>query len=123
MKTLGAIGIIVAILVGIIYATQFLSSKESEYGNLDGFAQCLASKNFTMYGAEWCPHCKREKALFGTSWKYVPYVECPENTKLCLDKGVTGYPTWISADGSKYEGEQGLERIASESSCTLPERK
>jgi glutaredoxin len=73
-----------------------------------------------MYGAEWCPHCKREKALFGSSWKYVPYVECPENTKLCLDKGVKGYPTWIAADGTKYEGEQGLEKISAATQCPLP---
>ena len=61
----------------------------------DAFAKCLTEKGFSMYGAEWCPHCQAEKALFGTSFQYIKYVECPDNINLCLSKGVAGYPTWI----------------------------
>ena len=61
----------------------------------DTFAKCLTEKGLTFYGAEWCSHCKEEKALFGDSFKYIKYVECPENTQLCLDKNIQGYPTWI----------------------------
>jgi hypothetical protein len=86
----------------------------------DAFAQCLASKNLTMYGAVWCSHCKAEKARFGDSFKYVPYVECTEKPDECLAKGVEGYPTWIDANGVKYVGEQGLEKLSEISSCQLP---
>jgi thiol-disulfide isomerase/thioredoxin len=61
----------------------------------DTFAKCLTSKGLTMFGAEWCPHCLEEKALFGDSFKYINYVECPQNTDLCLAKGIQSYPTWI----------------------------
>lgn len=88
---------------------------------LDAFAKCLAAEEFTMYGAEWCPHCKNEKAHFGTAWQYVPYVECPDNAKLCLEKGVKGYPTWIAKDGRAFAGEQGLEKISRHSGCPLPQ--
>jgi glutaredoxin len=87
---------------------------------LDAFAQCLASKGLTMYGAEWCPHCKKEKNRFGTAFKYVPYVECPDNVQLCLSKGIQGYPTWIDASSTLYEGEQGLDGLAKISGCELP---
>jgi hypothetical protein len=60
----------------------------------DAFAKCLTEKGWTMYGAEWCGHCKDQKALFGDSFQYIKYVECPNNTQLCLDKGINGYPTW-----------------------------
>jgi hypothetical protein len=83
------------------------------------FAQCLASKGATMYGAAWCPHCQREKARFGDAFKYVPYVECPQNMQLCLDKGVQGYPTWIFSDGTRLEGEQELVDISKASGCPL----
>lgn len=86
---------------------------------LEPFARCLASKNITMYGAEWCSHCKKEKALFGEAFRYVPYVECPLNEKLCLEKGIGGYPTWIDGKGNKYEGEQGLEKLSKISGCPL----
>lgn len=87
---------------------------------LDEFAKCLAEKGVTMYGADWCAHCAAEKRRFGASWKYVPYVECPDNPKLCLDNGVEGYPTWILKDGTKLEGEQGLEKLSQISICPLP---
>ena len=86
----------------------------------DAFAKCLAAKELSMYGAEWCSHCQAEKARFGDSFQYVPYVECPESPDLCLRKGVTGYPTWIDGKGEKYEGEQGLEKLSELSGCQLP---
>ena len=42
-----------------------------------------------------------------------------DNAKLCLEKGVNGYPTWIFPDGKKLEGEQGLQRLSEESGCSL----
>lgn len=63
--------------------------------NYDEFAKCLTQKGETMYGAAWCPHCIEQKAAFGTSFKYINYVECPDNTQLCIDKGIQGYPTWL----------------------------
>ncbi len=89
-------------------------------GKYDVFAQCLAQKKLTMYGAVWCSHCKAEKARFGDSFKYVPYVECTENPNQCLLKGVEGYPTWIDENGVKYVGEQGLEKLSKISGCELP---
>lgn len=113
--------IILVVIVVALLGVSFLTKKgpEQAYANLDEFAQCLASKQVTMYGAEWCPHCKNEKARFGDSFKYVPYVECPDNPQLCVDKGVTGFPTWVLSDGTKLVGEQGLERLSSAASCPL----
>ena len=96
--------------------------------NLDGFAQCLADKKITMYGANWCQHCLNEKKGFGDSFRLVPYVECPDNIKMCLDLGIDGYPTWILPDtstsspqaGRKLVGEQGIEKLSQESECPLP---
>ena len=87
--------------------------------NLDSFAKCLAEKKITMYGAYWCPHCQSQKKLFGDSFQYVPYVECPNSPKVCLDKGATGYPTWITSDGTKLVGEQSLEKLSQISGCSL----
>ncbi|MEK7060293.1 MAG: protein disulfide isomerase family protein [Patescibacteria group bacterium] len=86
----------------------------------DTFAQCLASKKLTMYGTSWCSFCKKEKANFGKSFQYVPYVECTENPNLCLEKGIEKYPTWIDERGQKYVGLQGLEKLSEISGCQLP---
>jgi len=90
---------------------------------MDVFAKCVAKADFTMYGAVWCPHCQNQKKEFGDSFKYVSYVECPDNIKLCEDKGIVGFPTWLDKNGKKYEGEQSLSNIASITGCALPAGK
>lgn len=113
--------LVIGLLVLGTVVTVLLRSNESiPSGKYDTFAQCIASKNLTMYGAVWCSHCKAEKARFGDSFKYVPYVECPEKAKECVAKGIDSYPTWIDKEGQKYVGEQGLEKLAEISGCELP---
>ncbi len=94
-------------------------SKPREASALDSFAQCLAQKKITMYGAYWCPHCQNEKRAFGSSWEYVPYVECTEETQKCIDQKIQRYPTWIFPDGKRFEGEMGVEKLSQESGCII----
>ena len=112
--------IIILLVLGTIATVLLTQSNDIPPTKYDAFAQCLASKKLTMYGATWCSHCKAEKALFGESFKYVPYVECTENPNECLAKGVEAYPTWIDEKGQKYVGGQGLEKLSEISSCELP---
>ena len=93
---------------------------------LDGFTQCLKDRGAVFYGAFWCPHCQATKRLFGSSAKYLPYVECstPDGkaqTPACKDKGIQNYPTWVFPSGESYMGEHTLLEIASSSGCTLPQ--
>jgi len=118
--------ITLSIIIGFLLtsgAVFFLISGGSNNPALDAFAQCLAEKKVTMYGADWCPHCQNEKKAFGSSFKFIPYVECPKDPKRCLAAGISGYPTWIFPDNKKFEGEQGLEKLSKESGCPLPDRK
>ena len=110
--------IIIMIIVG--GAVWWKSIHPAKPNPLESFAQCLAEKGVTMYGADRCPHCQNEKKAFGSAFQYVPYVECPQNPKRCLELGIQGYPTWIFTDGRRLEGEQGLQILAQESRCTLP---
>lgn len=113
--------VVIATLVIVIgfFATRSLPAPVS--GQYDDFAKCVANYGLTMYGAVWCPHCINEKKAFGDSFKYIKYVECPDNIKLCTDLGINGYPTWIDSAGKKYEGEQGLTGIAKITGCVLPQ--
>lgn len=111
---------LVAVLLSASMALVYYVPKQAE-ANLDSFAACLAQKNITMYGADWCPHCQNEKQAFGNSFRLVPYVECPENTKSCINLKITGYPTWIFPDGKRLQGEQGLTALSRESGCNLPQ--
>ena len=123
--------IIIILVIGIVAVILFQTpSVPPGPGKYDAFAQCLKDKGATFYGAYWCPHCQAEKALFGSSVKYLPYVECStpdgsSQTKECTDKGITSYPTWILADGTRLpdENEAGvsLATLSAKTSCPLPQ--
>lgn len=98
----------------------FLSSKPLKSDpKLDKFAQCLTDKKIIMYGAYWCPHCQAQKKLLGDS-PYIPYVECTVEIKKCQDLGINSYPTWIDANGKRYNGQLSLDQLSQATSCPLP---
>ena len=88
------------------------------------FAQCLTEKGAKMYGAWWCPHCTKQKVLFGNAFDKVTYVECSDATKqmvpLCVSAGIKNYPTWEFADGSRVTGEQSFAALAQKTGCEVP---
>jgi len=118
---------IVVLILGVIGLAML--NKGGSLGGDDGkyneFAQCLNDKGAVFYGAFWCPHCQSQKKLFGSAEKLLNYVECstPDGNaqvKQCLDKNITGYPTWEFADGSREGGEVALEKLAEKTGCVLP---
>jgi hypothetical protein len=82
-------------------------------------AKALRESGVTMYGAYWCPHCSRQKEVFGAqAWSLMSYVECSpkgysyQGGKQC--KGVDGYPTFRDKKGKiNISGERSLESLAS----------
>lgn len=94
-------------------------------GKLDTFATCIKESGALFYGAFWCPHCQNQKALFGSSAKLLPYIECstPDGNSqkpLCTEAGVKGYPTWKFPNGTVETAEVSLARLSELTSCPLP---
>ncbi len=123
--------IFILVIVLLILGTAVLAmtsdhSAAGAPGKYDQFAQCLEEKGAKFYGAFWCPHCQAQKKMFGTSAKYLPYVECSTadgngQTQVCIDNNVASYPTWEFTDGSRLTGEIPLTTLAEKTSCVLPE--
>lgn len=115
--------IIVLIIIGLLVALAIRTSRQP--GKLDNFARCLKEGGAVFYGAFWCPHCQSQKALFGKSAKFLPYVECsaPDGrgqTAVCKDKKIESYPAWEFKDGSRLNGEISLKQLADKTGCSLP---
>jgi hypothetical protein len=90
----------------------------------DKFAQCLAAKRVKMYGLYWCTHCSDQKQLFGSSFHYVPYIECGvkgsrQEAPECVQAKVKNFPTW-DFSGVRHEGVLPLREIADRTGCSLP---
>ena len=111
------------IIFGIVNTSNKNNTSGNKAGLYDTFAQCLTDKGAVMYGAEWCAHCKEQKAVFGDSFRLIKYVECPDNTQFCIDKGVQGYPTWLIGTSTKLEGfdeSKTMKELSDATGCPLP---
>ena len=123
---LGVVGVVVLGVIVTAIVRSGGSAAPNESGRYDSFASCLGEKGAVFYGAFWCPHCAKQKKMFGSSVKLLPYIECStldgnSQTEVCKDKKIESYPTWEFADGSRLNGEIPLDKLAEKTACVLPE--
>lgn len=87
---------------------------------LEKFIACLAQANFVIYGADWCGYTTSLISMLG-GWETTKpiYIECTEETDLCTEKEITGYPT-VLLDDNEFTGSRNLEDFAFYTGCLLP---
>ena len=117
--------LIVAGLIILVIGVWYFTVGSSAPGPYDDFARCLGEKGLTFFGAFWCPHCQNQKEMFGSSAKYLPYVECstPDGgaqNASCQQRGIKSYPTWEFPGGERITGEVELSTLSQKSGCALP---
>ena len=118
-------GMVYAVVL-ILLAGAYLAGRYYRNHRYDSFAQCLAAKQAKMYGLYWCPHCADQKAMFGASFRYVPYVECAikgspkELAPECKVAGVTLFPSWQFGMDPPHEGVLSLQVLSQKTGCSLP---
>ena len=116
------VGIFGVILLYCLYNKQdLIAVQEEKEANI--LSENFNSNNvntFTMYYADWCPHCVAAKPEFNKILKYnnktfksntikIKMVDCVKNPELAEKAGVTGFPTFIYNNGTedeKYTGER-----------------
>lgn len=114
------------VIVVAVSSLVWLVRMPAKPGKLDSFASCISASGAKFYGAFWCPHCQNQKAMFGSSAKLLPYIECstPDGKSqlpICKDAGVEGYPTWEFGTSTRESGELSLARLSELTSCPLPQ--
>lgn len=114
-----AVGVLlVAVLVGVYIMRSPLGFQDASGSLVQGFAS--GADSFTMYYADWCPHCKAVKPQFSNyaaagakdiNGKPV-FIKMVEEQQIDKSKSlpIDGYPTFLleKADGTVkvYEGER-----------------
>ncbi|RLC37864.1 hypothetical protein DRH29_00405 [candidate division Kazan bacterium] len=114
--------------VGFLMITIFLLSAAScsKPAGFDteqkvALAKHLTDSGIKLYGAFWCGHCGDQKNLFGEeAFQYIDYTECstPDGTaqtEVCIEEGITSYPTWEFANGERIFGVYPLKELAEKS--------
>jgi len=111
------VGLVAILVLHLGYAGIFGEPPEAENPMARALAEHLRTTGAKMYGAEWCPHCQQQKAMFGRSANRLPYIECsPEGqggpvAKECRDAGIKSYPTWF-INGKPIEEVMNLDKLA-----------
>ncbi len=110
---------LLVVAAAIISAFFVRIPKDTSLDKLNAFAKCLTEKGAVMYGAYWCPHCQNQKKMFGDAVKFIRYVECTKEPKLCTKNNIQAFPTWILPGDIRLVGTQELETLAKFSGCTF----
>jgi hypothetical protein len=111
--------------IAVLLAAAYYAGWQHKNHKYDAFAQCLATKQVKMYGLYWCPHCLEQKAMFGQSFHYVPYVECAikgssELAPECKVAGAKLFPSWQFGMDPPKEGILSMETLSDKTGCGLP---
>lgn len=119
IKSISAVAILLFVALGLTACGPAEPKAPGKYAEV---AKCLTQKGVIMYGAYWCPHCLNQKKFFGDDVQFVTYQECDDqgiggNHKLCLERGVTSYPTWIFPGQGNLTGEQQVADLAKLANC------
>ncbi len=118
-------GVVFVLLIGVALAFSLEINTGGASEEKKKFAQCLTDKGAKFYGAYWCPHCKRQKHLFGDAMENINYIECSPNgrnepmAQVCRDANIQSFPTWI-VEGKRYSGVLSLQRLGSITGCKPP---
>ena len=107
--------LLLGVVIGLLVLLRFIQRSR------EGFASGSGADTFTLYYAEWCPHCKTVKPAFqewakngfvtaaGKQVK-VRMVEQGEKPEEVAAKGIKGFPTFVleTAGGKtvEFEGER-----------------
>jgi thiol-disulfide isomerase/thioredoxin len=104
--------LILILLVGVslLMYIRYYHPSTSGFGGFEGFE---SAPTFTMYYADWCPHCKTLKPVF-KDWSkkgstvvdgktvFLEMVEVDTNPEKVKGKPVKGYPTLLLEKNGKF---------------------
>jgi len=125
-KSSKARNIALYVIIAALFAGSYLAGRYYKNHKYDSFAKCIASKNAKIYGLYWCPHCADQKREFGSSFRYIPYVECASETDPhqltpeCKAAGLKLFPSWQFGSDPPKEGVLSLQALSDKTGCRLP---
>lgn len=102
-----------------------LAEGESDMAiDLVALAKAIAASGAQFFGADWCPACRDQKALFEDGADFLPFVEATNPDQSLNDVGnandVTALPTWVFDDETRVTGVQDVETLARLAGVEIP---
>ena len=112
--------ILLGVIVFLIICTMIICRTQSKFNaeTLDtSIAPTISNESVLIFYAPWCGYCKDsmdefKKAVSEGNGKIILIDTTEDSNKEIVEKhGVTGFPTIMKIDGTKYTGERKSEKI------------
>ena len=103
------------IIIILVIAGIFIYKNINKETPQEKVMNCVASKA-TLYGTKYCPHCKNQKEILGTSLSLFVNIDCLDNPEKCDEAGVDRYPTW-KINGKLYPGVKSINELKKLTNC------
>jgi len=103
------LGIIVISIILIILSLKGNGNPDEE------LAKCIG-ENSKLYAQLGCGACEAQEELFGENYQYLNTIDCAYERQECLEKEITGTPTWI-INNEKHKGVQTINELKELTGC------
>lgn len=93
---------------------------EEEVASPGELIQCLAANNIVIYGTSTCPACAQLINSLGGYQAVEPiYIECSQETEVCMQNMQTDYVPEIQVNGELYTGSRNPQDLAEQFGCQI----
>lgn len=108
---------LVAVTITIPVLDDMMVEKE-DLSAIGNFTQCLTNRGVTLYSVSNITEYEKQREMFNTSFHYIVYVNCINETLKCNAEKIYEYPTWV-IEGKKYIGVHTLNNLSALSGCEI----
>jgi hypothetical protein len=112
---------ILIVLIGVFFVVTNNVSKYNGLSVSNGetkFQKCLSTQDIKLFiNTESTDESIKNTGLFDNI-QYFKIQNCFTNNQICLDNGVSDFPTWI-INGNKYSGDITESQLSEYTSCSL----
>jgi hypothetical protein len=122
-KTIISFVILVSLIFGLYFFTDWFSKVTGYIGGeseVTKLAQCLDNLETELYGGKYCPDCEKQLTLFGTSIRFLNYIECETSTQKEITdpkcKNLRDIPAWYINKSIHY-GYKNISQLQELSGC------
>ncbi|MCA9169331.1 MAG: peptidylprolyl isomerase, partial [Planctomycetales bacterium] len=103
--------------IDVHFESREVNVVEVSHPDVISLAKALTAEGAVLYGASWSREVTEQKALFEDGQNYLQYVAAfnadRTSSQAGDDNNILILPTWVFADGSRLEGVQSLDTLAS----------
>ena len=115
----------VSAIVSTPMSTSGMVAEGENANDLVAFAKALKQAGVRFFGADWCPFCNQQKALFKEGADELPFIEVTNADRSLNATGtsenITTYPTWEFANNQRVTGVQTLAQLSALSGIAIPQ--